>query len=94
MNRLRWRATRCGTAPPTSRSTMLTAQATQNLIDDTSAGGRVFATHFSYVWIGHPPRRGGAVASSRVFFQDRTCALPLQARRGAILPWAALSRFP
>lgn len=26
-------------------------QATQNLIDYTSAGGRVFATHFSYVWI-------------------------------------------
>ncbi len=25
--------------------------ATQNLIDYTSAGGRVFATHFSYVWI-------------------------------------------
>ena len=27
------------------------AAATQNIIDYTSAGGRVFATHFSYVWI-------------------------------------------
>ncbi len=27
------------------------ASATQNLIDYTSAGGRVFATHYSYVWI-------------------------------------------
>jgi hypothetical protein len=34
-----------------------TQTAKQNLVDYTSAGGRVFATHFSYVWLD--PARGG-----------------------------------
>jgi hypothetical protein len=31
------------------------AAATQNIVDFTSAGGRVFTTHFSYVWIYNAP---------------------------------------